>query len=156
MDNMPLCGIDNVRILKKISDVENEKMVLLSSPAGLIKYPIGKGGIVLNQIDIKNNDGFDFDPLWLQKGKSSVKINSIKKKIAVYATLLTNMGAKSRINYIQLVPSSTKLSSKNKSKETILAEDILRETQISGGLIVHLGSNNGKLTAELYANKSYE
>ncbi len=35
------------------------------------------------------------------------------------------------------------------------AKDIIKETGIQGGLIVHVGCGDGKLTAALVVNKSY-
>lgn len=43
-------GWDTVEIYRVVSDSFREKVVPLTQPAGIVKFPIGKGGIVLNQM----------------------------------------------------------------------------------------------------------
>lgn len=64
---------------------------MLSHPGGLVKYPLGKGGIVLNQLDLAERP----DPAVLAKQRrvpGHVRAN-LQKKAAIYANLLRNMGA---------------------------------------------------------------
>ena len=84
------CGIDNVRMFQPLSKAMKEKVVPLSDPAGLVKYPIGKGGIVLNQLDYRRDDRNQPDA----KGKMPREPNeNLEKKLNFTLSLLLNMGA---------------------------------------------------------------
>jgi hypothetical protein len=72
-----LMGIDLIRVYRQLSDGWVERVVQLTNPGGLVKYPIGEGGIVLNQIDYTSPDTDE----------------NRRKKLAVYSNMLRNMGA---------------------------------------------------------------
>jgi len=86
------CGIDNVRMIRVLPQAMKEKVLPLSRPAGLVKYPVGKGGIVLNQLDYQRDDRKQ--PL---EGRSIKKVldpdANVKKKVRLTTGLLVNMGA---------------------------------------------------------------
>lgn len=72
--NMPsLATIDEVRLRRKWS----APMVSLTRPGGIVKYPRGKGGILLNQVR------FDGDDL----------PENLSKKKQIFASLLRNLGS---------------------------------------------------------------
>jgi len=70
-------GIDEIELFRKLSPDFDSKVVILTRPAGLVKYPIGKGGILLNQLDYTRKDTDE----------------NILKKRKIYFNLLRNMGA---------------------------------------------------------------
>jgi beta-galactosidase len=76
-----LVGIDNVELFRETPKDFEQRVVMLSKPGGLVKYPIGKGGIVLNQIDYAGKD----TPA------------NVKKKQAVFSNLLRNMGSSFKV-----------------------------------------------------------
>lgn len=76
----PVIGIDNLWLqADRSSDFATAQVIPLTHPAGLVKYPRSKGGIVLNQLNFKNKE---------------VNPENTDKKQRIMATLLTNMGAK--------------------------------------------------------------
>jgi hypothetical protein len=72
-----LVGIDLVEIDRRMPPEREGKLALLTKPGGLVKYPIGDGGIALNQLDYAKED---------------TEENVVKKR-TIYANLLRNMGA---------------------------------------------------------------
>lgn len=76
-----LTGIDLVEIYRQVPDDFDRRVVLLTKPGGLVKYPIGKGGILLNQIDYASEDTSE----------------NVRKKLAIYSNVLRNMGASFRL-----------------------------------------------------------
>ncbi len=72
-----LVGIDNVELFRRVPDDFDGRVVLLTKPGGLVKYPLGKGGIVLNQVDYAREDTEE----------------NVQKKVAIYSNVLRNMGA---------------------------------------------------------------
>ena len=60
----------------------------LANPGGLVKYPIGEGGILLNQL----NYSYVPEPGTDKKKMKNYLLNIPKKK-AINANLLRNMGA---------------------------------------------------------------
>ena len=62
--------------------------IYLSSPIGLAKYPIGNGGILLNQIDYLDDDGISPPE---RRGKKADQGNRAKK-LTLFGNLLRNMG----------------------------------------------------------------
>ncbi len=74
--------IDRIAIRRQLPKENN--VIELSHPAGLMKYPRGKGGILLNQLDYTEKEqGPKF---------KNTKLN-IEKKRNLYSNLLRNMGA---------------------------------------------------------------
>jgi hypothetical protein len=69
----PLATIDEVRLRRKWS----APMASLTRPGGIVKYPRGKGGILLNQVR------FDGDDL----------PENLAKKKQIFASLLRNLGS---------------------------------------------------------------
>lgn len=49
---MPLVGIDNVQILRELPDWYRDRVFPLVNVGGLVRYPRGKGGFVLNQVKV--------------------------------------------------------------------------------------------------------
>jgi hypothetical protein len=47
-----LVQIDDLQLFRQMPKGWGEKVVPLCPPGGLVKYPIGKGGIVLNRLDM--------------------------------------------------------------------------------------------------------
>jgi beta-galactosidase len=72
-----LVGIDDVNLFRAMPKDFDQRVVMLTKPGGLVKYPIGKGGIVLNQIDYTSEDTPE----------------NVQKKISIYGNILRNMGA---------------------------------------------------------------
>jgi hypothetical protein len=72
-----LVEIDEIEFLRQVPEDFGRRMVFLAKPGGLVKYPLGRGGIILNQIDYAAQD-------------SEVNRNA---KRAIFANLLRNMGA---------------------------------------------------------------
>jgi len=72
-----LAGLDNVELFRRVPDDFEDRVLLLTKPGGLVKYPVGKGGIVLNQLDYASEDTEE----------------NVRKKTAIYSNLLRNMGA---------------------------------------------------------------
>ncbi|KPK63282.1 MAG: hypothetical protein AMK73_05300, partial [Planctomycetes bacterium SM23_32] len=72
-----LVGFDNFELYRRVPEDFERRVVLLTKPGGLVKYPIGQGGIVLNQLDYAAEDTEE----------------NVGKKLAIYANLLRNMGA---------------------------------------------------------------
>ena len=73
-----LVGLDNVEFLRETPEAEKGRAVLLDNLGGLVSYPNGKGGILLNQVKLMDNDPNTQNPA---------------RKIRLVATLLQNMGA---------------------------------------------------------------
>ncbi|MGA2499184.1 MAG: glycoside hydrolase family 2 TIM barrel-domain containing protein [Tepidisphaeraceae bacterium] len=71
-------GIDNMWIKVKRSDGFHQRVKPLLNIGGLVRYPMGKGGVVLNQLNILERE--------------SVPENAQKKK-GIVAAILRNMGA---------------------------------------------------------------
>lgn len=80
--SQPLVQIDNFELLRAWPPKVAERVVLLTQPGGLVKYPIGKGGIVLNQL--RRDEG---------KAAGANAAANRRKKLAIYGSLLRNMGA---------------------------------------------------------------
>jgi len=72
-----LVGIDDVELFRRVPEDFDRRVILLTDPGGLVRYPIGKGSIVLNQVDYASDDTGE----------------NVKKKQGIYANLLRNMGA---------------------------------------------------------------
>ncbi|MBI5723957.1 MAG: hypothetical protein HZA50_08375 [Planctomycetes bacterium] len=83
-----LVQIDDLQLFRKMPDGWDKRVILLTQPGGLVKYPIGKGGILLNQIDYTET----FDPKSRDKGVENIKV-SVKKKLSLYSNLLRNLGS---------------------------------------------------------------
>lgn len=71
-----LVTLDEVRIHRQLPRDFASRVVPISSPAGVVKYPIGKGGIVLNEVR------FDGDDL----------PDNVAKKRSLFSALLRNLG----------------------------------------------------------------
>ena len=83
-----LMGVDLIEIWREMP--EGARPVLLTRPGGVVKYPIGKGGIVLNQVDYTERLA-DYSDL---RGQTKTVIEqNLAKKIGIYSSLLRNMGA---------------------------------------------------------------
>ncbi|MGC8842743.1 MAG: glycosyl hydrolase 2 galactose-binding domain-containing protein [bacterium] len=54
--NIPLVGIDNIRIFRELPDWYKGRVFPLVNVGGLVRYPRGKGGFILNQLNIKSMD----------------------------------------------------------------------------------------------------
>lgn len=72
-----LVTFDEVRLIRRLPAGWAAKVVPLTSPGGLVKYPIGKGGVVLNQLR------WDADDL----------PDNIAKKKIIFSSLMRNMGS---------------------------------------------------------------
>ena len=83
-----LVGLDNVQFLREISDDKRKKTVPLDNLGGLVAYPNGNGGILLNQIKLMDDDP---NP------------QNYSRKIRLVSTLLQNMGAGTKANSV-LIP----------------------------------------------------
>ena len=86
----PLMGVDLIEIYRQMPA---DRIVVLTRPGGLAKYPIGKGGIFLNQIDYTEAD----IPRGVRKKQVAKQIENVTKKLGIYANLLRNMGAAFKI-----------------------------------------------------------
>jgi beta-galactosidase len=76
----PLITIDEVRLRRVPPPGFESRVVALAAPGGLVKYPMGKGGIVLNQVRYDQDD---------------LPENLAKKKI-LFSSLLRNLGVSFR------------------------------------------------------------
>ena len=72
-----LVGIDLVEIQREMPGESGRRVVLLTRPGGIVKYPIGRGGIVLNQIDYLRPDTAE----------------NTQKKLGICSNLLRNLGS---------------------------------------------------------------
>lgn len=72
-----LVTFDELRIRRELPSDFGKRVVPLTTPCGIVKYPMGKGGILLNQVR------FDADDL---------PENLAKKKL-LYSSLLRNLGS---------------------------------------------------------------
>jgi len=85
-------GIDLLEVYRKLPD--EPVIVLLTRPAGLVKYAIGRGGIVLNQLDYGEAD----IPAGTRPKDIPNQIANVTKKIGIYANLLRNMGSSFKVS----------------------------------------------------------
>lgn len=76
--NKNLTGIDNIEIFRQIPDDMAKRFVMLSTPGGLVEYPLGKGCFVLNNLDYQKPD---------------TDVNR-KKKLGIWSNLLRNLGSR--------------------------------------------------------------
>ena len=83
--NMKIVTFDTVEVLRQMPE---GGPVALTNPGGLVKYPVGKGGILLNQLDYAAGPDESIAP---NRRKNFAE--NVKKKRAIYANLLRNMGA---------------------------------------------------------------
>ncbi len=74
----PTTGIENLQIRVRRSDDWHRRVKPLLNIGGLVKYPMGEGGVVLNQLRIPAAEG--------------VAVNAEKKR-AIVTALLRNLGA---------------------------------------------------------------
>jgi len=72
----PLVGIDNIRIIRELPDWYKGKVFPLVNVGGLVRYPRGKGGFILNQLDIAVADTQE----------------NLAKKRRIVGNLLLNLG----------------------------------------------------------------
>ena len=72
-----LTGIDNIQIIRSIPEPLAKKITMLSTPGGLVEYPLGKGCLLLNNLDYQKPD----------------TDTNEKKKLGIWSNLLRNMGA---------------------------------------------------------------
>ena len=77
-DSKPLVGIDNISLLARRAPEFYERVKPLDSVGGLMRYPRGAGGIVLNNL--------------LYKDAEAVPANAVKKR-AITAAILRNLKA---------------------------------------------------------------
>ncbi len=94
--NHPLVTIDEIELHRVLPEGQAEKCIPLTKPAGLVKYPIGRGGIVLNQLRLDEPDRSYADistgsRLWQEK--NVLPKQNMAKKHKIMLTLLRNMGA---------------------------------------------------------------
>ncbi|MCY3024611.1 MAG: hypothetical protein NTW87_37025 [Planctomycetota bacterium] len=50
-------GWDTVEVYRTVSDTFRQRVVPLTNPAGVVKFPLGKGGILLNMTSVKDPRG---------------------------------------------------------------------------------------------------
>lgn len=77
----PVVGVDNLWIYVQRDDAFRQKVVPLLNIGTIVKYPMGEGGIVLNNLRIADN----------AKDKNLQAANAKKRNIV--QTILHNMGA---------------------------------------------------------------
>ncbi|MCS7180591.1 MAG: hypothetical protein NZ891_04490, partial [bacterium] len=70
-----LVGIDIIEIYRKVDKIEKRELIPLTKPPGIIKYPKGKGGILLIQIDYLSSDTKE----------------NISKKVNIVSNILRNL-----------------------------------------------------------------
>lgn len=86
-DDHSLVGLDNVQFLRQLPPETMQRVQPLDNIGGLVVYPRGKGGILLNQIRLMDDEP---NP------------ENIDKKLRLVATLLQNMGAGARSSEVML------------------------------------------------------
>lgn len=86
-----LMGIDNIELFRRLPAAPGGGVVPLAKPGGLIKYPVGKGGIVLNQVNYTERYTRPADRR-KQRDHKNIEAN-VRKKKSIYSNLLRNMGA---------------------------------------------------------------
>ena len=85
-----LMGIDNIELYRRLP-AGASAVVPLARPGGLMKYPIGRGGIVLNQVDTTERY---VRPADRRKQRDAQNIaDNVRKKKSITSSLLRNMGA---------------------------------------------------------------
>ena len=87
--DVKIVTLDTLEVLRQMPD---GGPVALTNPGGLVKYPIGKGGILLNQLDYTSSPPPDTP----EKAQNNYLLN-VPKKQAIYANLLRNMGASFKV-----------------------------------------------------------
>lgn len=75
-ERQPLVGIDNVQIIRELPDWYKDRVFPLVNVGGLIRYPRGNGGFILNQIKLTDQDTKE----------------NISKKQRIVKTILDNIG----------------------------------------------------------------
>ena len=88
--------IDEIALRRHVSAAERARCVPLTHPAGIVKYPIGVGGLLLNQLRLDEPDrsGAVFGTRTASRRTvESVAAENIAKKRKIMAALLRNMGA---------------------------------------------------------------
>lgn len=55
-DRQPLVGIDNIQIIRELPDWYKDRVFPLVNVGGLVRYPHGKGGFILNQLKLSDQD----------------------------------------------------------------------------------------------------
>jgi hypothetical protein len=76
-----------LRLLREVPEAVRQRAVNLVQPGGLVKYPIGRGGILLNQLDIAESAAGKTG-----KGVANIAAN-LGRKQAIWGSLLRNLGA---------------------------------------------------------------
>ncbi len=76
--NNKLVGLDEVQIIRELSEWYTDKVYPLVNCGGLVRYPRGKGGFILNQIKTSTND----------------LTENINKKQRIVSVMMQNLGAK--------------------------------------------------------------
>ncbi len=107
-----LMGIDNIELIRELPKGANTTIVPLTKPGGLMAYKIGKGGIVLNQVDYLETVGSArIRDRRKRRAMAQIAAN-VKKKRNIYYSLLRNLGA--RFRFIQPQPAKGKAASGGK------------------------------------------
>jgi glycosyl hydrolase family 2 len=81
-----ICGLDLVQLFRQAPEALTQRAVLLTKPAGMVKYAQGKGGIVLNQLDYVRDDGAGVS----SRGKPVDRGNR-SLKLAIMSNLVRNL-----------------------------------------------------------------
>jgi len=88
-----LATIDEVALIRQLPAAAEGRVVALTSPAGLVRYPVGQGGILLNQLQWRESP-----PPTLPRGvdarrAADIAADNTRKKQAIMVSLLRNLGA---------------------------------------------------------------
>jgi hypothetical protein len=84
-----LVTIDEVNLIRRPSP----EAVALTTPAGLVKYPLGRGGLVLNQLQWRETPPAELPRNVDGRKVAQIAEESQQKKRAITSSLLRNLGA---------------------------------------------------------------
>lgn len=88
----PLYTLDEVRLIRQIPPATAAKALALTSPAGIVKYPLGKGGLILNCLQTQEEQQ---KPATARASREfdEIQRDNLRKKQAIVSALLRNLGA---------------------------------------------------------------
>ncbi|MFZ5830548.1 MAG: glycoside hydrolase family 2 TIM barrel-domain containing protein [Planctomycetota bacterium] len=93
-DRKPVAIFQEIEVVRTAPPADAAKAVALCWPAGLVKFPIGRGGILLNTMPLSEAaPAGEAKTSKSAAAEAGIRKANAEKKARVYATLLKNMGA---------------------------------------------------------------
>jgi len=88
----PLVTFDEIRLFRVLPPEVQQRVQALTTPAGIVKYPVGDGGIILNCLNWREKMGKPKDKRE-ERAFRDIARSNVQKKRAIMSALLRNMGA---------------------------------------------------------------